>query len=201
MTEKNSDMPASETVTPIAHGDEIDAVEVVAVEEAPVKKIDLMAFLNGVTPTRRTVRLYGNGGARADLDVIDRQISEAKARRQQAQVNRLQKERVAAIQTLKSENVMDVTLVGWTEAKSDSFAKELDAAKVTSILERNLSQVAAQVVEIDGTNVSEGGLTPTDICDLLLDLYKIPGMQPQIDRLVRVTVEANADPEQITVPL
>lgn len=199
MTKKNPDMEATAAEPAQVPEGEEEAVAMPA--EAAPPKIDLAKFLAGVTPARRVVRLYGNGGARADLDVIDRQIDEAKARRQQAVVNRLAKERVAAIQTLKSENVMDFTLEGWTTLRSDELAKELTAAKVTSVLERNLHQVAAQVVEIDGMNVSEAGLTAAAIFDLLMELRQIPGMEPQIDRLVRVTVEVNADPETVTVPL
>lgn len=175
--------------------------EVEAATAPAVKKLDLRAFVAGIKPVTRHVRLYGNGGARVDLDVIDRQIDESKARRQQAQAKRLQKERVQVVQALNSQHVIDLTVVGWTETRSDQFAKDLTAEGVTAILERNLRQAAAQIIEIDGVSLTDGGVTPDDVYVMLCDLYEIPGMSPQVSRLVRIVAETNADPAVVSVPL
>ena len=175
--------------------------EVEAATAPAVKKLDLRAFVAGIKPVTRHVRLYGNGGARVDLDVIDRQIDEAKARRQQAQANRLQKERVQVVQALNSQHVIDLTVVGWTETRADQFAKDLTAGGVTSVLERNLRQAAAQIIEIDGVSLADGGITVEDVYQMLADLYEIPGMSSQISRLVRIVAETNADPAVVSVPL
>ena len=168
---------------------------------APAPLLDLRAFVAGIKPVRRSARLYGNGGARIDLDVIDRQINEAKARGQLKHVNRLQKERVGAVHALNSQHIIDLTIVGWTERRADSFAKELTAAGVTDTLERNLRQTAAQIIEIDGVPLTDGGVTPDDVYVMLCDLYEIPGMSSQVSRLVRIIAETNADPAVVSVPL
>ena len=168
---------------------------------APAPLLDLRAFVAGIKPVRRSARLYGNGGARIDLDVIDRQINEAKARGQLKHVNRLQKERVDAVHALNSQHIIDLTIVGWTERRADSFAKELTAAGVTDTLERNLRQTAAQIIEIDGVPLTDGGVTPDDVYVMLCDLYEIPGMSSQVSRLVRIIAETNADPAVVSVPL
>ena len=168
---------------------------------APAPLLDLRAFVAGIKPVRRSARLYGNGGARIDLDVIDRQINEAKARGQLKHVNRLQKERVGTVHALNSQHIIDLTIVGWTERRADSFAKELTAAGVTDPLERNLRQTAAQIIEIDGVPLTDGGVTPDDVYVMLCDLYEIPGMSSQVSRLVRIIAETNADPAVVSVPL
>ena len=147
----NDEMEA--TVPGLPEGGEETAEEVeaaAAVVAAPTPpKMDLSAFVAGVLPITREQRLYGNGGQRVDLDRIERQLNEAKARRQQAHVNRLEKERIAAIHSLNSENVIDLTLVGWTRAKEDRFNKALTAEGVQGVLERNLRQTAAQTTAIN----------------------------------------------------
>lgn len=168
---------------------------------APAPLLDLRAFVAGIKPVRRSARLYGNGGARIDLDVIDRQINEAKAWGQLKHVNRLQKERVGAVHALNSQHIIDLTIVGWTERRADSFAKELTAAGVTDPLERNLRQAAAQIIEIDGVPLTDGGVTPDDVYVMLCELYEIPGMSSQVSRLVRIIAETNADPAVVSVPL
>ena len=128
-------------------------------------------------------------------------MNEAKARRQQAHVNRLEKERIAAIHALNSENVIDLTLVGWTRTKEDRFNKELTVEGVQGVLERNLRQTAAQTIAINGISLADGGLTDGDVYQMLLDLSGIPGMTAQIDRLVRIVAETNADPNAVSIPL
>ena len=202
MTEKTPEMEAAvlseAAVDAIPEGEE-EAVTSKA--PAPVKKLDLRAFVAGIKPVRRSARLYGNGGARIDLDVIDRQINEAKARGMLKHVTRLQKERVVAVHALNSQHIIDLTIVGWTERRADSFAKELTAAGVTDPLERNLRQAAAQIIEIDGVSLADGGVTPDDVYIMLCDLYEIPGMSSQVSRLVRIIAETNADPAVVSVPL
>ena len=199
----NDEMEA--TVPGLPEGDEETAEEVeaaAAVVAAPTPpKMDLSAFVAGVLPITREQRLYGNGGQRVDLDRIERQLNEAKARRQQAQVNRLEKERIAAIHALNSENVIDLMLVGWTRAKEDRFNKALTAEGVQGVLERNLRQTAAQTTAINGISLADGGLTDGDVYQMLLDLSGIPGMTAQIDRLVRIVAETNADPNAVSIPL
>ena len=199
----NDEMEA--TVPGLPEGDEetVEEVEaaaaVVAAHTPP--KMDLRAFVAGVLPITREQRLYGGGGQRVDLDRIERQLNEAKARRQQAQVNRLEKERIAAIHALNSENVIDLMLVGWTRAKEDRFNKALTAEGVQGVLERNLRQTAAQTIAINGISLADGGLTDGDVYQMLLDLSGIPGMTAQIDRLVRIVAETNADPNAVSIPL
>ena len=199
----NDEMEA--TVPGLPEGDEETVEEVeaaAAVVAAPTPpKMDLSAFVAGVLPITREQRLYGNGGQRVDLDRIERQLNEAKARRQQAQVNRLEKEWIAAIHALNSENVIDLMLVGWTRAKADRFNKALTAEGVQGVLERNLRQTAAQTTAINGILLADGGLTDGDVYQMLLDLSGIPGMTAQIDRLVRVVAETNADPNAVSIPL
>ena len=199
----NDEMEA--TVPGLPEGDEETAEEVeaaAAVVAAPTPpKMDLSAFVAGVLPITREQRLYGNGGQRVDLDRIERQLNEAKARRQQAHVNRLEKERIAAIHALNSENVIDLMLVGWTRAKEDRFNKALTAEGVQGVLERNLRQTAAQTTAINGILLADGGLTDGDVYQMLLDLSGIPGMTAQIDRLVRIVAETNADPNAVSIPL
>ena len=199
----NDEMEA--TVPGLPEGDEETVEEVeaaAAVVAAPTPpKMDLSAFVAGVLPITREQRLYGGGGQRVDLDRIERQLNEAKARRQQAQVNRLEKERIAAIHALNSENVIDLTLVGWTRAKEDRFNKALTAEGVQGVLERNLRQTAAQTTAINGILLADGGLTDGDVYQMLLDLSGIPGMTAQIDRLVRIVAETNADPNAVSIPL
>ena len=199
----NDEMEA--TVPGLPEGDEETAEEVeaaAAVVAAPTPpKMDLSAFVAGVLPITREQRLYGGGGQRVDLDRIERQLNEAKARRQQAHVNRLEKERIAAIHTLNSENVIDLTLVGWTRTKEDRFNKELTAEGVQGVLERNLRQTAAQTTAINGISLADGGLTDGDVYQMLIDLSGIPGMTAQIDRLVRIVAETNADPNAVSIPL
>ena len=199
----NNEMEA--TVPGLPEGDEETAEEVeaaAAVVAAPTPpKMDLSAFVAGVLPITREQRLYGNGGQRVDLDRIERQLNEAKARRQQAHVNRLEKEHIAAIHALNSENVIDLMLVGWTRAKEDRFNKALTAEGVQSVLERNLRQTAAQTIAINGISLADGGLTDGDVYQMLLDLSGIPGMTAQIDRLVRMVAETNADPNAVSIPL
>ena len=199
----NNEMEA--TVPGLPEGDEETAEEVeaaAAVVAAPTPpKMDLSAFVAGVLPITREQRLYGGGGQRVDLDRIERQLNEAKARRQQAHVNRLEKERIAAIHALNSENVIDLTLVGWTRAKEDRFNKALTAEGVQGVLERNLRQTAAQTTAINGILLADGGLTDGDVYQMLLDLSGIPGMTAQIDRLVRIVAETNADPNAVSIPL
>ena len=199
----NDEMEA--TVPGIPEGDEETAEEVEAaaavVAASTPPKMDLSAFVAGVLPITREQRLYGNGGQRVDLDRIERQLNEAKARRQQAHVNRLEKERIAAIHALNSENVIDLTLVGWTRTKEDRFNKELTAEGVQGVLERNLRQTAAQTTAINGILLADGGLTDGDVYQMLLDLSGIPGMTAQIDRLVRIVAETNADPNAVSIPL
>ena len=195
MTEKTPEMEAtalSEAAAPAGEGE--------AAIPAPAAKLDLGKFLAGVTPAQRSVRLYGNGSGRVDLDRIEIQLSEAKVRRQQAIVNRLQKERSAAIRALKSEHVMDLQVEGWTARRSDAFSDALTAEGVKDVLSRNLRQAAAQISHVDGVPLSEGGLSDLDLFDLLMELHEIPGMDSQVGRLVRVIAEVNADPE-VTVPL
>ena len=199
----NDEMEA--TVPGLPEGDEETVEEVeaaAAVVAAPTPpKMDLSAFVAGVLPITREQRLYGNGGQRVDLDRIERQLNEAKARRQQAHVNRLEKERIAAIHALNSENVIDLMLVGWTRAKEDRFNKALTAEGVQGVLERNLRQTAAQTIAINGISLADGGLTDRDVYQMLLDLSGIPGMTAQIDRLVRIVAETNADPNAVSIPL
>ena len=199
----NDEMEA--TVPGLPEGDEETAAEVeaaAAVVAAPTPpKMDLSAFVAGVLPITREQRLYGNGGQRVDLDRIERQLNEAKARRQQAHVNRLEKERIAAIHALNSENVIDLMLVGWTRAKEDRFNKALTAEGVQGVLERNLRQTAAQTIAINGISLADGGLTDGDVYQMLLDLSGVPGMTAQIDRLVRIVAETNADPNAVSIPL
>lgn len=199
----NDEMEA--TVPGLPEGDEETVEEVeaaAAVVAAPTPpKMDLSAFVAGVLPITREQRLYGNGGQRVDLDRIERQLNEAKARRQQAHVNRLEKERIAAIHALNSENVIDLMLVGWTRAKEDRFNKALTAEGVQGVLERNLRQTAAQTIAINGISLADGGLTDGDVYQMLLDLSGIPGMTAQIDRLVRIVAETNADPNAVSIPL
>lgn len=199
----NDEMEA--TVPGLPEGDEETVEEVeaaAAVVAAPTPpKMDLSAFVAGVLPITREQRLYGNGGQRVDLDRIERQLNEAKARRQQAHVNRLEKERIAAIHALNSENVIDLMLVGWTRAKADRFNKALTAEGVQGVLERNLRQTAAQTIAINGISLADGGLTDGDVYQMLLDLSGIPGMTAQIDRLVRIVAETNADPNAVSIPL
>ena len=199
----NDEMEA--TVPGLPEGDEETAEEVeaaAAVVAAPTPpKMDLSAFVAGVLPITREQRLYGNGGQRVDLDRIERQLNEAKARRQLAHVNRLEKERIAAIHALNSENVIDLTLVGWTRTKEDRFNKELTAEGVQGVLERNLRQTAAQTTAINGILLADGGLTDGDVYQMLIDLSGIPGMTAQIDRLVRIVAETNADPNAVSIPL
>ena len=199
----NDEMEA--TVPGLPEGDEETAEEVeaaAAVVAAPTPpKMDLSAFVAGVLPITREQRLYGNGGQRVDLDRIERQLSEAKARRQQAHVNRLEKERIAAIHALNSENVIDLMLVGWTRTKEDRFNKALTAEGVQGVLERNLRQTAAQTTAINGILLADGGLTDGDVYQMLIDLSGIPGMTAQIDRLVRIVAETNADPNAVSIPL
>ena len=199
----NDEMEA--TVPGLPEGDEETVEEVeaaAAVVAAPTPpKMDLSAFVAGVLPITREQRLYGGGGQRVDLDRIERQLNEAKARRQQAHVNRLEKERIAAIHALNSENVIDLTLVGWTRAKEDRFNKALTAEGVQGVLERNLRQTAAQTIAINGISLADGGLTDGDVYQMLLDLSGIPGMTAQIDRLVRIVAETNADPNAVSIPL
>ena len=199
----NDEMEA--TVPGLPEGDEETVEEVeaaAAVVAAPTPpKMDLSAFVAGVLPITREQRLYGGGGQRVDLDRIERQLNEAKARRQQAHVNRLEKERIAAIHALNSENVIDLTLVGWTRAKEDRFNKALTAEGVQGVLERNLRQTAAQTIAINGISLVDGGLTDGDVYQMLLDLSGIPGMTAQIDRLVRIVAETNADPNAVSIPL
>ena len=180
--------------------EEVEAAAAVVAAPTP-PKMDLSAFVAGVLPITREQRLYGNGGQRVDLDRIERQLNEAKARRQQAHVNRLEKERIAAIHSLNSENVIDLTLVGWTRTKEDRFNKELTAEGVQGVLERNLRQTAAQTTAINGILLADGGLTDGDVYQMLLDLSGIPGMTAQIDRLVRIVAETNADPNAVSIPL
>ena len=199
----NNEMEA--TVPGLPEGDEETVEEVeaaAAVVAAPTPpKMDLSAFVAGVLPITREQRLYGNGGQRVDLDRIERQLNEAKARRQQAHVNRLEKERIAAIHALNSENVIDLMLVGWTRAKEDRFNKALTAEGVQGVLERNLRQTAAQTIAINGISLADGGLTDGDVYQMLLDLSGVPGMTAQIDRLVRIVAETNADPNAVSIPL
>ena len=199
----NDEMEA--TVPGLPEGDEETAEEVeaaAAVVAAPTPpKMDLSAFVAGVLPITREQRLYGNGGQRVDLDRIERQLNEAKARRQQAHVNRLEKERIAAIHALNSENVIDLMLVGWTRAKEDRFNKALTAEGVQGVLERNLRQTAAQTIAINGISLADCGLTDGNVYQMLLDLSGIPGMTAQIDRLVRIVAETNADPNAVSIPL
>ena len=199
----NDEMEA--TVPGLPEGDEETVEEVeaaAAVVAAPTPpKMDLSAFVAGVLPITREQRLYGGGGQRVDLDRIERQLNEAKARRQQAHVNRLEKERIAAIHALNSENVIDLMLVGWTRAKEDRFNKALTAEGVQGVLERNLRQTAAQTIAINGISLADGGLTDGDVYQMLLDLSGVPGMTAQIDRLVRIVAETNADPNAVSIPL
>ena len=199
----NDEMEA--TVPGLPEGDEetVEEVEAAAavVAASTPPKMDLRAFVAGVLPITREQRLYGNGGQRVDLDRIERQLNEAKARRQQAHVNRLEKERIAAIHALNSENVIDLMLVGWTRAKEDRFNKALTAEGVQGVLERNLRQTAAQTTAINGILLADGGLTDGDVYQMLLDLSGIPGMTAQIDRLVRIVAETNADPNAVSIPL
>ena len=195
MTEKTPEMEAavlSEAAVAAGEGE--------AAIPAPAAKLDLGKFLAGVTPAQRSVRLYGNGSGRVDLDRIEIQLSEAKVRRQQAIVNRLQKERSAALHALKSEHVMDLQVEGWTARRSEAFSDALTAEGVKDVLSRNLRQAAAQISHVDGVPLSEGGLSDLDLFDLLMELHEIPGMDSQVGRLVRVVAEVNADPE-VTVPL
>ena len=199
----NDEMEATVPGLPEGNEETVEEVEAAAaVVAAPTPlKMDLSAFVAGVLPITREQRLYGNGGQRVDLDRIERQLNEAKARRQQAHVNRLEKERIAAIHALNSENVIDLMLVGWTRAKEDRFNKALTAEGVQGVLERNLRQTAAQTTAINGILLADGGLTDGDVYQMLIDLSGIPGMTAQIDRLVRIVAETNADPNAVSIPL
>ena len=199
----NDEMEATVPGLPEGGEETVEEVEAAAaVVAAPTPpKMDLRAFVAGALPITREQRLYGGGGQRVDLDRIERQLNEAKARRQQAHVNRLEKERIAAIHALNSENVIDLMLVGWTRAKADRFNKALTAEGVQGVLERNLRQTAAQTIAINGISLADGGLTDGDVYQMLLDLSGIPGMTAQIDRLVRIVAETNADPNAVSIPL
>ncbi|MGO1607591.1 MAG: hypothetical protein ACTHXF_08950 [Brevibacterium yomogidense] len=125
----------------------------VTVKPAP-EGFDFAAFVSGIRPTRRAVRVYARGDLAAERDVLRAEIQAAQDQQAKAaEIKRLRDSLAAVTREMNADGaVIDIVLEGRSSETVTKLheALEKDIPGEDRQAERDLHMVAAQVVAPEG---------------------------------------------------
>ena len=121
--------------------------------ELDPETFDLAKWIDGVEPVEHSVRIYARGSLRAELDLIQGALDNAKLAKNYGLAKELG-DKAAEIVAALEESALTVKVVAWSQEKIDAFVEPLKAAGMSDE-DRVIEQVAAQVTEPTGFTASQ----------------------------------------------